>query len=145
MSVDLGFWESGDGSAEDLYEDAAEGIDHTFTASQRVLEFRADLLNRWPDLADSIEPPEFDHELEVPSDLSRYILVTMHASQGDRIPAMTGLALAHGLVGYDPQAGSAIGRLSAVATAVIPDRVACGWPRGLRRTVRGRPVRPHGR
>ncbi len=110
MSVDLCFWESGDGDVEELYEDAAEGIDHTFAASPRVLEFRTELLRWWPDLADSVEPPEFDHELEVPSDLSRYVLVTMHASKGDRIPAMIDLALAHGLAGYDPQRGTAITR-----------------------------------
>jgi len=110
VSVDLCFWESGDGDAEELYEDAAEGIDHTFAASTRVLEFRAELLRRWPDLADSVEPPEFDHELEAPSDLSRYVLVTMHASKSDRIPAMIDLALAYGLLGYDPQHATAIMR-----------------------------------
>ena len=110
MSVDLCFWESGDGEAEELYEDAAEGIDHTFAASTRVLEFRAELLRRWPDLTDSVEPPEFDHELEAPSDLSRYVLVTMHASMSERIPAMIDLALAYGLAGYDPQHSTAIMR-----------------------------------
>jgi hypothetical protein len=103
-------WESGDGDAEELYEDAAEGIDHTFAVSTRVLEFRAELLRRWPDLGDSLEPLEFDHELEAPSDLSRYVLVTMHASKSDRIPAMTDLALACGLVGYDSQHGTPIMR-----------------------------------
>jgi hypothetical protein len=110
VSVDLCFWKSGDGDAEELYEDAAEGIDHTFAASTRVLEFRTELLRCWPDLSDSVEPPEFDHELEVPSDLSRYVLVTMHASESDRIPAMIDLALAYGLAGYDPQHGTPIMR-----------------------------------
>lgn len=84
------------GDVEELCEDAAEGIDHTFAASTRVLEFRTELLRRCPDLTDSVEPPEFDHELEAPSDLSRYVLVTMHASKRDRIPAMIDLALAYG-------------------------------------------------
>jgi len=110
VSVDLCFRESGDGDAEDLYEDAAEGIDHTFAVSTRVLEFRAELLRRWPDLADSVGPPEFDYELGVPSDLSRYVLVTMHASKSGRIPAMISLALAYGLAGYDPQHEMAITR-----------------------------------
>jgi hypothetical protein len=110
MSVDLCFWESGDGDADELYEDAAEGIDHTFAASTRVLEFRTELLRCWPGLTDSVEPPEFDHELEAPSDLSRYVLVTMHASECDRIPAMIDLALKYGLLGYDPQHATAIMR-----------------------------------
>ena len=110
VSVDLCFWESGDGDAEELYEDAAEGIDHTFTTSARVLEFRAELLRRWPDLADSVAPSEWDYDLEVPSDLKRYVLVTMHAGKSDRIPAMIDLALAYGLAGYDPQHGTAITR-----------------------------------
>jgi hypothetical protein len=110
VSVDLCFWESGDGDVEDLYEDAAEGIDHTFGSSARVIEFRAELLQRWPDLADSVEPLDFDDDLDVPSDLSRYIIVTMHASKGDRIPAMIELALSHGLTGYDPQTETVITR-----------------------------------
>jgi hypothetical protein len=110
VSVDLCFWESGDGDPEELYEDAAEGIDHTFAASARVLEFRTELLRLWPDLSDSLEPPEFDHELEAPPDLSRYVLVTMHVGKSDRIPAMTDLALAFGLAGYDPQHGAPIMR-----------------------------------
>jgi hypothetical protein len=110
MSVDLCFWESGDGDVEELYEDAADGIDHVFVASARVVEFRSALLGRWPDLADSVEPLEFDPELDAPPDLSRYVIVTMHASQGERIPEIVELALAHGLVGYDPQTGSAITR-----------------------------------
>lgn len=56
VSVDLCFWASGDGDVKELYEDAADGIDHTFAASARVLEFRTELLRRWPDLADKVEP-----------------------------------------------------------------------------------------
>ena len=108
VSVDLCFWESGDGDAEELYEDAADGIDHTFAASARVHEFRAELLRRWPDLADKVEPLEFDPDLGAPSDLSRFVLITLHASQGERIQEIVGLALACGLAGYDPQAGAAI-------------------------------------
>ena len=108
MSVDLCFWESGEGDVEELYEDAADGIDHVFAASTRVVEFRTELLRRWPDLVDSVEPLEFDPELEAPSDLSRFVLVTLHASQSDRISSMVELALASGLVGYDPQSGTAI-------------------------------------
>jgi hypothetical protein len=33
VSVDLCFWASGGGDAEELYEDAADGIDHAFAVS----------------------------------------------------------------------------------------------------------------
>lgn len=77
---------------------------------REALEFRTELLRRWPDLADSVEPLEFDPGLDAPSDLSRFVLVTMHASKTDRIPAMVNLTLAHGLVVYDPQQGASIAR-----------------------------------
>ena len=97
VSVDLCFWASGDGDAGELYEDAADGIDHTFAESERVLEFRTELLRRWPDLADKVEPLEFDPDLDAPSDLSRFVLITLHASQGERIHEIAGLALTCGL------------------------------------------------
>ena len=109
VSVDLCFWESGDGDAEDLYEDAAEGIDHTFAASARVLEFRAELLRRWPDLAGwsavgarSRARGALRPVAVCPGD--------DHASKSDRIPAMIDVALAYGLAGDDPQHGTAITR-----------------------------------
>jgi hypothetical protein len=76
----------------------------------RVLEFRTELLCRWPDLADKVKPLEFDPDLGAPSDLSRFVLITMHASQGERIQEIVGLALACRLAGYDPQTGAAIAR-----------------------------------
>ena len=105
VTVDLCFWESGDGDFEKLYEDAAEGIDHTFTSSARVLAFRADLLRLWPDLADSIEPLEYDPDFEAPSDLSRYVLVAMHASKSDRMSEMVELAPSTGSGRLRPAAG----------------------------------------
>ena len=79
-----------------------------FAASTRVLEFRAELLRRWPDLTNSVEPLVYDPELEAPSDLSRFVFITMHASRGDRIQEIVELALGCGLSGYDPQASEAI-------------------------------------
>lgn len=110
MSVDLCFWESGEGDAAELYEEAADGIDHVFATSMRVVEFRTELLRRWPDLADSVGPLEYDPDLDAPSDLSRFVLLTIHASKGERIPEIVDLALGCGLVGYDPQIGGAIAR-----------------------------------
>jgi hypothetical protein len=44
----------------------------------------------------------------VQEELSRFVLITLHSSQGDRIPDVVNLAVDHGLVGYDPQTDSAI-------------------------------------
>ncbi|TDT97253.1 hypothetical protein EDD99_5363 [Streptomyces sp. 846.5] len=117
MSVDLCFWKSGDGAAEDLYDDAAEGITERFESSERVALFRSDLLRAWPDLGDSLEPLEFDPDLDVQEDLSRFVLITLHSSQGDRISDIVNIAVEHGLIGYDPQTDSAIAGPSA-ATAL---------------------------
>lgn len=108
MSVDLCFWNSGDGPAEELYNDAAGGLTGRFEPSENVTAFRAGLLRTWPDLSDSIEPLEFDPDLDVQENLSLFVLITLHASRGSRIPDIVGLALAHRLVGYDPQTGSVI-------------------------------------
>jgi len=109
VSVDLCFWASGDGDAGELYEDAADGVDHTFAASARP-RVTDRVLRRWPDLADKVEPLEFDPDLDAPSDLSRFVLITLHASQDERIQEIVGLALTCGLTGYDPQTGAAIAR-----------------------------------
>jgi hypothetical protein len=101
VSVDLCFWESGD--SEELWGDSADGIDHVFVASVRVLEFQVELLRRRPDLVDSVEP-----ELEALSDLSRFILMTLHVSRSGRISTTVELDLGRGLVGYDPESGTAI-------------------------------------
>ncbi|MGQ4434304.1 hypothetical protein [Streptomyces sp. SAS_260] len=109
MSVDLCFWNSGDGAAEDLYDDAAEGITERFDSSERVTSFRTATLRAWPDLAHLLEPLEFDPDLDVQEDLSRFVLITLNSRQGDRISDIVDLALEHGLVCYDPQTDCAMG------------------------------------
>ena len=130
VSVDLCFRASGDGDAGELYEDAADGIDHTFAASARVLEFRTELLRRRPDLADKVEPLESGPDPDAPSDLSRFVLITLHASQDERIQEIVGLALTCGLTGYDPQTGAAIAlRSPSAGHGVKP----CGRPQATSR------------
>lgn len=108
MSVDICFWKSGSGSASELYEDAADGEPRRFDSSEDVVDFRADLLNRWPDLRDSIEPLEYNPDLEEQEDLSRFILITLPASKADRLEDIVGLARSHDLKGFDPQTDAAI-------------------------------------
>lgn len=107
MSVDLAFWKSGHGAPEELYELAAEGDIERFEGHSSVLDFRTELLVRWPDLSDYVEPLEYDPDLDVQEDLSRYVLLTLSVSMSDMIPDIVELALSHGLRGYDPQHQSA--------------------------------------
>ncbi len=103
MSVDVCFWKSGNGSGRDLYVAAADGDIQLFDSSVEVLEFRERLIDRWPDLEHSLEPLAYDPDLEEQEDLSRFVLVTLHASKGDRLKGISDLARSLGLMGYDPQ------------------------------------------
>lgn len=103
MSLDICFWESGNGSEIDLYESAAEGDGSAFVPSPEILSFREQLLARWPDLEGCVEPLDYDPDLGERMDVSRYILITLPLKLSDRHPAIVELALSHGLVGYDPQ------------------------------------------
>lgn len=108
MSVDICFWKSGSESHRELYEGACEGDFALFVQSQDVLDFRSELLDRWPDLGDSIEPLEYDPDLDEQEDLSRYVLLTVHVDHTDTLPAIIELAVAHNLVGFDPQSNELI-------------------------------------
>lgn len=108
VSVDISFWKSGSGSASELYEDATDGEPRRFAGSEDVVNFRADLLNRWPDLRDSVEPLEYNPDLEEQEDLSRFIVITMPASKADRLEDIVDLARSHDLKGFDPQIDAAI-------------------------------------
>ncbi|WP_203934670.1 hypothetical protein [Virgisporangium ochraceum] len=109
MTYDLYFWPSG--AAEDVVELAdrlAEEEADVLAPDPRVLAFRADLLRRWPDLADRIEPWHGDLEWRLPAgrtDLAeRYVLLTLpygwHGTHD--LPV---LAARYGLDCYDPQGG----------------------------------------
>lgn len=108
MSVDICFWKSGSGSGSDLYESATEGEAQSFVPSAAVLEFREQLITRWSDLEDSVEPLAYDPDLDEQEDLSRFVLITLHASQGDRLGSIMEMARSCGLTGYDSQIGEDI-------------------------------------
>ncbi len=107
MSHDLYFWPSGaakdPGRLADLLADEnARGL----VPDQRVLAFRAELLRRWPDLADMIAPWHHDLDWRQPwglTDLAdRFVVVTLPYSwqATSALPAVAGV---YGLDAYDPQ------------------------------------------
>jgi hypothetical protein len=107
VSYDLYFWPSGAVKhprrvAERLADEDAGGL----AADQRVLAFRAELLRRWPDLADRIAPWHHDLGWWQPwghTDLAdRFVGLTLpHGwADTDALPALAG---GFGLDSYDPQ------------------------------------------
>jgi hypothetical protein len=107
VTYDLYFWPSG--AADDIFRLAdrlAEEEADDLAPDGRVLAFRAELLRRWPDLADRIEPWHHDADWRIPggrTDLAdRYVLLSLpHGWDG--ISALPALAGWYGLDCYDPQ------------------------------------------
>lgn len=103
MSLDFCFWQTGFGAAAELYEQAADGDYSQFVPSQSVVNFRSELVMRWPKIADSLEPLDYDPIAEEYADISRCLLVTLSLGRADLAPALVELAKSFGLKGYDPQ------------------------------------------
>lgn len=107
MSSDFGFWKSGTGDPEEIFDNVAEGDTSNLTSSSAVLQFREELLSRWPDLIDVLEPAADDLE-ESPDDASKYVLLTLAVRQLDYLDEVLSMATMHGLVGYSGVAGEPI-------------------------------------
>ncbi|GLY20295.1 hypothetical protein [Micromonospora sp. NBRC 101691] len=107
MSSDFGFWKGGLGDAERIFDGIAEGDTGDLVASVDLLRFREELLARWPDMRNELEPSEYDLE-ESPEDLSKYVLLTLSVRQLEHLPEVLKLAKKHGLVGYSGVAGRPI-------------------------------------
>lgn len=107
MSSDFGFWKHAVGDPADIFDSLAEGETDALTESTDVLQFREDLLTRWPDLRDDLEPAEFDLE-ESPEDASKYVLLTLSVRQLDYLPEVLSMATKLGLTGYSGVAGEPI-------------------------------------
>jgi hypothetical protein len=103
MSFDLGFWESGTGTPEEIYNDACEGDDHRLAASDNVLRFRSELLDHWTSFQDFIEPLEYDPDTGEAPNLDRYVIVTVPVSLIDELSEIVKMARRYGLTIYDPQ------------------------------------------
>ena len=108
MTYDLYFWRSGaTDDPADLADQLAEQEADSVPADAAVLAFRADVLRRWPDLADMIEPWHEDLGWREPAELrtdlaDRYVILTLPYRWHD-IDKLPPLASQHGLDCYDPQ------------------------------------------
>ncbi|WP_433392971.1 hypothetical protein [Micromonospora sp. KLBMP9576] len=107
MSYDLYFWPSGAaGNPRRLADRLAGEKPDDLVPDKRVLAFRAELLHRWPDLADMIAPWHHDLGWRQPwgrTDVAdRFVGVTLPYGWEDT-SALAVLAGAYGLDSYDPQ------------------------------------------
>ena len=107
MSYDLYFWSSGAAAnprrlADRLADEQADGL----VPDERVLAFRAELLRRWPELADRIAPWHHDLGRRQPwgrTDLAdRFVGLTLRYGW-EATSALPIVAGSYGLDCYDPQ------------------------------------------
>jgi hypothetical protein len=133
VSYDLYFWPSGFADEPgELAERLADEDAATMQPSERVLAFRAELLRRWPDLADMIYPWHEDLGWRQPwgrADLADRFVglhVPFRWKHTDELPE---LARQHELDCYDPQCDAL---LRPPILRSVPER------RGIVASVRGR-------
>ncbi|MGW7031477.1 hypothetical protein ACWGFX_30510 [Streptomyces xanthophaeus] len=107
MSSDFGFWKRSTGDPEEVFDSIAEGDTGDLAVSPDVLRFREELLTRWPDVEDVLEPSRFDLE-EEPDDAGKYVLLTLSVRQLDYLAEILDMAKRNGLVGFSGVAGEPI-------------------------------------
>lgn len=107
MSTDFAFWKAAPGDPGEIFDALAEGIADALSLSDDVIRFREELLSRWPDVEDVLEPDDFDLE-ESPENAQRYVLLTLSYRQLDYLDEILDLAKAHSLVGFSGVAGEPI-------------------------------------
>ncbi|MFV2019343.1 hypothetical protein [Micromonospora sp. LOL_023] len=107
MSSDFGFWKHGTGDPEEIFDKLAEGDASDLSSSSDIMRFREELLARWPDIEDVLEPSEFDLE-DSPDDAMKYVLLTLSVRQLDYLPEILSMAKRAGLVGFSGVAGESI-------------------------------------
>ncbi|GAA1712030.1 hypothetical protein [Streptomyces yatensis] len=107
MSSDFAFWKRSAGDPEEVFDNLAEGDTGDLIVSPDVLRFREELLTRWPDVGDVLEPSRFDLE-EEPDDAGKYVLLTLSVRQLDYLPEILDMAKRNGLVGFSGVAGEPI-------------------------------------
>jgi hypothetical protein len=106
MSSDFAFWKQGSGDPEAIFDDLAEGITDALEPHSDVTVFRGELLSRWPELVDVLEPDDED-VAETPEDGAKYVLLTLPVSLLDHLDAIYELAAEYKLHGYSGVAGEA--------------------------------------
>ncbi|MEU8609578.1 hypothetical protein AB0C29_16405 [Actinoplanes sp. NPDC048791] len=133
MSHDLYFWPSGaTKNPRRLADRLADEKAGRLLPDSRVLDFRAELLRRWPDLADMIAPWHTDLGGRRPwgrTDLAdRFAVLTLRYGW-EGISALPVLAGGYGLDCYDPQSDRLMPAGSLTQNAVPGDDVGQveGW------------------
>ncbi|WP_099344186.1 MULTISPECIES: hypothetical protein [unclassified Actinoplanes] len=106
MSSDVAFWKIAEGDPGDIFDGLADGITERLEPHSDVAWFRGELLSRWPDLVNVLEPTE-DDLLDVPEDSAKYVLLTLPVRMLDRLDSIFDLAQKYGLSGYSGVAGQA--------------------------------------
>ncbi|MFI1995283.1 hypothetical protein [Actinoplanes sp. NPDC020271] len=106
MSSDVAFWRVAEGDAGDIFDALADGVTERLEPHSDVSWFRGELLSRWPDLVDVLEPTE-DALLDVPEDGAKYVLLTLPVGMLDRLDGIFDLAQQYGLSGYSGVASQA--------------------------------------
>jgi hypothetical protein len=91
VSSDFAFWKRGQGDPREIYEDLADGVTEALEPHSDVSWFRGELMSRWPDLVDVLEPVD-DDLLEVPEDGAKYVLLTLPVGMLDRLDDIFDLA-----------------------------------------------------
>jgi hypothetical protein len=106
VSSDFAFWKVGDGEPGDIFDSLADGVTDALRPDSDVSWFRAELLSRWPDLVDVLEPTEHDL-LDVPEDGAKYVLLTLPVSMLRYLDDIYELARRYRLRGYSGVADEA--------------------------------------
>ncbi|MFF0155333.1 hypothetical protein [Micromonospora sp. NPDC005203] len=99
MSSDFAFWKVGVGDPGEIYDGLADGETDVLQPHPDVTCFRGELLSRWPDLVDVLEPTEHDL-VDAPDDAARYVLRTLPVRMLGHLDDIYELARQHGLRGY---------------------------------------------
>ncbi len=107
MSTDFGFWKHSADDPGEVFDDLAEGNTGDLVVSPDVLRFRQELLARWPDLVDVLEPSG-DDLADAPDDAGKYVLLTLSVRQLDHLADILDLAKRNDLVGFSGVAGEPI-------------------------------------
>ena len=99
MTMDFAFWKTPVPDPGSVFDRLAERDTTGLDESDDVINFRANLLERWPDLVDELEPPDY-HLAQNPADRSKYVLLTLSVESGELWPQILELARHYELVGY---------------------------------------------
>lgn len=106
MSSDFAFWKAGEGDPGEIYDGLADGITDALVPHADVTRFRGELVSRWPELVDVLEPSEVDLR-DAPGDAAKYVLLTLPVRMLGRLDGIFALARRCGLRGYSGVADEA--------------------------------------